>query len=145
MALGRVVLGRIICKIFLSALPVDVELFLSMPVANPIKSHIHCFGSALYNSVSEDSDGTFVVELERRRALWMAHLLEGGTDWDSVFGVDESRSCFRFLDGGHDGVNNFAIHENRCIVRRRGVIGADWQLRRFCGEILVSPVAGACF
>ncbi len=85
--LGRVVLGRIICKIFLSALPVDVELFLLMPVANPIKSHIHCFGSALAHCVSEDTNGTFVVELDRRRALWMAHLLKGGTDWDSVFGV----------------------------------------------------------
>jgi hypothetical protein len=60
-----VVLGRIICKIFLSSFPVDVELFLSMPVTNPIKTHIHSFQPALDDSVSEDTDGTFVVELKR--------------------------------------------------------------------------------
>ncbi len=99
MVFRRVVLGRIICKIFLPTFPVNVELFLSLSIANPIKAHIHSFRSALNDSVSQDADGAFVVELEWRRALWIAHLFEGGTYGDGVFGVDETRSSFGFLDG----------------------------------------------
>ncbi len=100
MVFRRVMLGRIVCKIFLPTFPVNVELFLSLSIANPIKAHIHSFRSALNDSVSQDADGAFVVELERRRALWMAHLVEGGgTYGDGVFCVDETGSSFGFLDG----------------------------------------------
>jgi hypothetical protein len=117
--------GRIIWKIFLPTFPVYVELLLSLPVANPIKAHIHSFQPALNDSVSEDTEGTFVGELKQCGTLWMAHLLEGGTYRDSVFGIDESRSSFRFLDGGHDGVDDFAVDENCCIERWRWVVRAD--------------------
>jgi hypothetical protein len=140
----RVVLDRIICKIFLPSFPVDVELFLLMPLVNPRKAHIHSFQPALKDSVSEDTNGTFVVKLKRGGTLQMAHLLEDGKCRDSIFGIDKSGSCFRFLDGGHDGVDDFAVEKNWCIVPRRWVIRADRQLW-FLGEIVIATVAGACF
>ena len=69
-----------------------------LPITNPIKAHIHSFRSALNDSVSKDANGAFVVKLEQRRSLWMAHLLESGTHGDGIFGVDESGSGFIFLD-----------------------------------------------
>jgi hypothetical protein len=134
-----VVLGRIICKIFLSSFPVDMELFLSMPVTNPIKTHIHSFRPALDDSVSEDTDGTFVVVLKRCGTLRMTHLLESSAYRDSIFGIDESRSDFGFLDGGHDGVDDFAVDKNGCIVRWRWVVRGDGQLW-LLGEIVIEAV-----
>ena len=77
----------------------DVELLLSLSVPNPVETHIHSFGSALNNGVSEDADSTFIVKLEWSGALGMAHFGECGSHGDGVFGVDKSRSGFRLLYG----------------------------------------------
>ena len=74
----------------------------------------------------------------------MAHFFKGGTDRDSVLGIDESGSGFGFLDGGHDSVDDFAVDENRCIERWSWVVVVDGYLW-FLGEIEISTVAGACF
>ena len=74
----------------------------------------------------------------------MAHFLQSGSHGERIFGIDEARSGFRFLDGGHDGVDDFAVDENRCVERRRQVIGVDWQLW-FLGEVEIAAIARACF
>jgi hypothetical protein len=74
----------------------------------------------------------------------MTHLLESGTYRDSIFGIDESGSGFGFLDGGHDGVDDFAVDENGCIVRWRWVVRADGQLW-LLGEIVIATVTRAGF
>jgi hypothetical protein len=51
MVFRRVMFGRVISKIVLCTFPVDVKLLLSLSVANPIKLHVHCFGSALDNCI----------------------------------------------------------------------------------------------
>ncbi len=48
------------------------------------------------------------------------------------------------MDGGHDGVDDFAVDENGCIVRWRWVVRADGQLW-LLGEIVIATVAGAGF
>ena len=68
----------------------------------------------------------------------MAHFLEDGADRDSVFGIDEAGPGFGFLDRGHDGVNDFAVDKNWCIVRWGWVIRAD-------GQFWFPAIAGACF
>jgi len=139
-----VMFGRIICKIFLPTFPVDMKLFLSLAVTNPIETHIHGFGSALNDSVGEDTNSAFVVKLERSGTLWVAHFLEGGADGNGVFGVDETGSSFGFLDGGHDGVDDFAVDEDRCVERWRWVIRVDWQFR-LLGQIEIAAIAGSRF
>ncbi len=113
----RMVLGWVVGKIFLRTFPVDVELFLSLSVAEPVEAHIHSFGSALYYVVGEDANGTFVIELEWSGTLGMAHFGEGCAHGNGIFGVDEAGAGFRLLNGGHDGVNYFAVDKDWCIER----------------------------
>ena len=74
-------------------------MFLSLSIPNPIKTHVHRLGSALDNGVSEDANCAFVVELEWRGTLFVAHFFKGSAHGDSVFGVDETGAGFGFLNG----------------------------------------------
>ena len=56
-------LGRVISKIVVSLFLVDRKLILLLFITNPIKSHVHGFGSALDNGVGDDANVTFVVKL----------------------------------------------------------------------------------
>ena len=115
----------IVGEVALGGFPVNMKLSLTLSVADPIEAHVHGFGSALDNSVGDDADCTFVVELYRRRALVVSHFLQCGSHGNCVLGVDETRTSFGFLDGGHDGVNNFAVDEDRRIEGRRWVFRFD--------------------
>jgi hypothetical protein len=84
------VLGRVISKIVLCTFPVYVKLFLSLSIANPVETHIHRFGSALYYIVGEYAYSTLVVELERCGALGVAHFGECCSHGNGVFGIDET-------------------------------------------------------
>ena len=108
----RVVFGGIIGKIVLRTFPVYVKLILPLSIPNPVEAHIHRFGSALDYCVGEYTDSTFVVELKWCGALGMAHFGESGSQGNSVFCVDKSGACFRFLHGGHDGINDFAVDKD---------------------------------
>ena len=127
--LCRMVFCRIICKIVLRTFPVDVELFLPLSITNPVEAHIHCFGSALDYCVSEYANGTFVVELEWSGALGVANFGEGGSHGNGVFSVYESGSCFGFLYGGHDSVDDFAVDKNRSVEWRCWIIGSNGKSR----------------
>ena len=122
----RVVFCGVICKIVLCTFPVDVELILLLSIPNPVEAHIHRLGSALNYCVGEYANSTFIVELEWSWALGVAHFGEGGSHGNSVFGVDKAGSCFRFLYGGHDNIDDFAVDKNRGVEWRRRVVRLDW-------------------
>ena len=90
----RVVFGSAVGKILLCTFPADMELILSLAVAQPAETHVHGFGSTLDDGVSEDTDSAFVIELKWGWALWMAHFLQGRSDGHSVFGIDETGTSF---------------------------------------------------
>ena len=48
---------EIITEVRTTGLPVNFELALIASVANPIKTHIHCFGSLLFDGVVDDAVG----------------------------------------------------------------------------------------
>ena len=103
----------------------DVELVLPLAIPNPVEAHIHCLGSALDYCVGEYANGTFVVELEWCGALGVAHFSEGGSHGNSVFCVYKSGACFRFLYGGHDSIDDFAVDKNWGVEWRRRVVWVD--------------------
>jgi hypothetical protein len=145
MVLRRMVFCWVISKVVLRMFPVDVELFLSLAVTQPVETHIHSFGSALDYIVSEDANGAFVVKLERCGSLGMAHFSEGCMHGDGIFGVDESGASFGLLDGCHDGVNDFAVDEDWCIEWWRGIVGLNGDFG-LVGEIEIAAVGrAACF
>ena len=124
--LRRMVFSGIICEIVLRTFPVDVELFLALLITNPVEMHIHGFGSALNYCVSEDANSALVVELKWSGALGVAHFGKSCSHGNGVFSVDEAGSCFGFLDGGHDSIDDFAVYKNWGVERRRWVVRLDW-------------------
>ena len=57
---------------------------------SPIKAHVHRFGSAVYNCVSDDYIGDNVVKLKWFWDLDVAHFMQGIEKWHSVFAVHET-------------------------------------------------------
>ncbi len=69
--------------------PIDVELALLDLIADPIKSHIHRFGSDLLDGVVDDSKSSGVIGLDGRGRLWMPHFDAGSAEWNGFLGVEE--------------------------------------------------------
>jgi hypothetical protein len=70
-----VVLGEIIRSIVYSFLPKDVELALWYVVVDPIKVHINCFGSLLFDAVICNTSCCAVIGLNWSWRLLMAQFL----------------------------------------------------------------------
>ena len=89
---SREVLSEIISVIVGSFSPMYKELTMLYSVFDPVKPHIHCFGSTLFNSVVADAGSASVVGLNWSCGLWMAHLVEGGAQSACFLGVEEEGS-----------------------------------------------------
>ena len=70
--------------------------------------------------------------------------MEGGAYRDDIFGIDETGAGFRFLNGGHDGVNHFGIYKYGSIEWWRWIGGFDRKFW-FVGEKKETAIAGARF
>ena len=66
-----VMLGGEVRQVVLSRFPIDMEMALSGPVAEPVEAHVHCLGSLLFDCVIDDPLGRTVVSLERGGRLRM--------------------------------------------------------------------------
>jgi hypothetical protein len=60
----RMMLGEVVGLIGFTWLPVDDELALVNSVADPIETHVHGFGAALFDRIVGDAFGAFVVGLD---------------------------------------------------------------------------------
>ena len=58
---GWMVLSKVICQVFLSAVPADIELSLLDSVYEPVESHINCLTSILFEDAIDDAIGSVVV------------------------------------------------------------------------------------
>ena len=61
MMCGWMVLSKVICQVFLAAVPADIELSLLDSVYEPVESHIDCFASILFEDAIDDAIGSVVV------------------------------------------------------------------------------------
>jgi hypothetical protein len=104
MMCGCVVLGVIIALVIGSGAPVDEKLSLIDAITNPVKTHFHCAGSALFDGVVGNPGGGRVVCFDRCRRLWMAELVKGCAKDSCFLSVDEEATDFRLGSGGHDRV-----------------------------------------
>ena len=59
---GGVMFCEVVGKIVGGQFPQKFELFLCFAIAEPPVTHIHGFGSALFNSVVDETKGSGVVE-----------------------------------------------------------------------------------
>ena len=60
---GWVVLGEVVSTVGGASLPVHAKLALADPVSDPVKSHIHGFGSLLFDGVIGNAISNCIVGL----------------------------------------------------------------------------------
>ena len=80
--------------------PVDEKLALADSVADPIETHIHSFGTFLFDIIGGDTYCSGVVGLERCRRLRMPQFFQRNSQWDRGLAVVEERSQFGFRSAG---------------------------------------------
>ena len=68
--------GKIISSVQNSSFPVDVELSLAHPVADPIEAHVDGFGAFLFDGVVGNSGGGAVVSNNWGGGLGMAEFFK---------------------------------------------------------------------
>ena len=66
------VFGKVIGEIVCALSPMDEKMTLANPVADPIKPHVHCFGSALFDGVIGYTGGAGIISLDGGGELWVA-------------------------------------------------------------------------
>lgn len=129
----RKIIGEIVCAFA----PVDQEMALAHPVADPVKTHIHGFGATLFDGVVCDTGGAGIVGLDGGCRLWMSHVAEGVAEHGGLFSIEEEGTKFglggRGEDGGHDGgvdvdgavVGRGSVVGKRCFVRCRELVAEE--------------------
>ena len=93
---------EVITVVIFSRCPKHSELALADTVTNPVKAHVNCFGSFLFDCVVDDAFGTSVVGLDRSGGLFVAEELQCVADHAGILGVVEEGSDFCFGGRGHD-------------------------------------------
>jgi hypothetical protein len=77
-------LGEVVGLIGFARLPVDDELTLVNPVTDPVETHVHGFGSALFYRVVGYAFIAFVVGLNVCGRLWMTEFCEGDAEASDI-------------------------------------------------------------
>jgi hypothetical protein len=85
----RVVLSELISQVGSALLPMDTEVALADTVADPVKAHINCAGSVLFDGVIGDAVGHNIVSLHGSHWLRIAHFSKGIADWACFLAVVE--------------------------------------------------------
>jgi hypothetical protein len=81
---GRMMLGKVVGTVRLAFAPVNLKLALADTIADPVKSHINCFGSFLFDGVSGDAAGSVVVGGHGRCGLLVPHFFKGNAEVDTL-------------------------------------------------------------
>ena len=85
----RVVLGEVVGKVVGAFAPMDEVVALCNTIFDPVESHVHGLGSALFDGVIDDANGAFVVGLDWSGGLRMAHFIESSAERGCILGVIE--------------------------------------------------------
>jgi hypothetical protein len=96
MMCGGVVFGVVITLVVGARAPVDEKLSLIDSITNPIKSHVHGAGSALFDGVTGDPGCCGVVCFDGCGWLRMAEFVKGGAEDSGFLSIDEEATDFGF-------------------------------------------------
>ena len=119
----RVVFSEVVGKVVGSFAPVDMIVALGDTVFDPVETHVHGFGPALFDGVINDANGTFVVRLDWGGSLGVAHFIKGGAEGCGILGIIEKSACFSFRRGGEDSVHDGAMYVDGAVERGRCTVG----------------------
>jgi hypothetical protein len=96
MVLIGVMFGKVVGSIGDTAAPVDNELALADAVTDPIKTHVHGFGSFLFDRVVGDAGGSAVVGDDQGSWLGMSKFFESDALRDRFLAIVVEASQFGF-------------------------------------------------
>lgn len=116
MVLCWVMLGVVVAKVVAARTPVYQELALVDAVLDPVETHVHGLGLALAYGAVGDASGANIVYLNVGGRLWMTNFDEGGAECDTIVGIVEETSKFRFGVRGNDVTDDGADGANGAIV-----------------------------
>ena len=108
-------LCKVIPPVVFTSFPVDVKLPLFHSVSDPIKSHINCFGSSLFDLVIDYTFSAGIVSLNWGGRLWMSEEVKSVAEGAGILCIMEEGSNFSFCGGGHNIVENGADNVNSSI------------------------------
>ena len=85
---------EIIRQVLKAWAPVNFELALFHPILDPIKAHVDCLGSFLFDCFVHDVVCSGVIRSQRRWGLCVAQLGECDSERGATLGVVKARSNF---------------------------------------------------
>ena len=94
-------------------------------VADPVETHVDCFGALLFDGAICKSDDGRVVNLHGRGRLGLAEFAEQCADGDGFLSIDIDGTNFGFGDRSHDVGHDFVHSVDGSIEPR----ASSW---RFC-------------
>jgi hypothetical protein len=122
--MGRgMVLGKVVSEIFFTSTPMNDEVALLDSIADPVKAHVNCFGSALFDCFVGNASGAGTVGLDWCGSLRMVHFLKCNAERETVASVVEYGAEFCFSGGRHDVPHDGANSVNGAVVCRRCGVG----------------------
>lgn len=89
MMLAGMMLGVIVGFVGTADLPSNLETVLADLVTDPEKTHVHCFGSFLFDAVVRDANRGFVVGDKWGCILWMSEFFKGVSFGYGVLAIDK--------------------------------------------------------
>ena len=101
------VFGKIITKVCTVRLPVNKEVTLFGMVSYPVEPRVYCLGALLLDDIICNPGSIYVICLYWSERLGMTKLMQGGTNGDCLFFIEEEclNICFlcrykNIIDGG---------------------------------------------
>ena len=82
-------LGVLVSKIGAARFPIDQELILEALILDPIKMHVGCLQSLLFDRVVGKDFRNRVIDTDRGERLLVEKLSKGGLNWYGFLEVDE--------------------------------------------------------
>ena len=99
--------GEVVSEVVAAFAPMDDVLVLGYAVLDPIKTHVHGFGTALLDGVIDDARCARIVSLFWHGSLRVSKFEQCDTERRCIFCVMEKRAGFGFSGRGqnrsHDG------------------------------------------
>ncbi len=96
MYVGRVVFQGIIVQVFLPGLVVKFEVLLYFTIKKPEVPHLHCLGALLFDGIVDNANGGSVVDVDRRRWLWVSKFGKSETEDLGFLSIEKVGTQFGF-------------------------------------------------
>ena len=113
---GRVVFCPIVSKICFARMPKKFELLLAFPVAEPVETHVHGFGTFWLYLTVNDGIRHGIVSLDWGGRLFMPHLFQNYANVNCFARHDIQCSQLGFVGGRHDMFDDVGDIQNGAIV-----------------------------